>query len=189
MRFKGDNLHYFIPDYTVIDLETTGRGNQFTEITELSAIKYRNYEAVDSFSVLVKPENPILPYVEKLTGITDAMLENKDTVAMVIESFVDFIGTDVIVGHNVNFDFNLVYDAYFNTTKKLLKNDYVDTIHLSRILNHDASSHKLENLCKYFEIERTVAHRGLADCRQTGELYVRMSHKAKETEKLFVLGV
>lgn len=189
MRFKGDKLLHFIPDFTVIDLETTGRGNQYTEITELSAIRYRNYQAVDSFSVLVKPSSSILPFVENLTGITDDMLKNKPRVGTVIESFVDFIGNDVVVGHNVNFDFNLVYDAYFAETKKLMRNDYLDTLNLSRILNEDASSHKLESLCHYFEIRRDIGHRGLADCEQTGELYVKMSKKAEKTQKLFVLGV
>lgn len=188
MRFKGNNLLHFIPNFTVIDLETTGRGAQYTEVTELSAIKYKNYEPVGSFSVLVKPKSPILPFVENLTGITDEMLENKDDIKDVIEAYVDFVGDDVIVGHNVNFDFNLVYDAYFAKTKRLLRNDYMDTINLSRILNDDASSHKLENLCEYFDIERKVAHRGLADCEQTGELYVKMSKKAEETQKLFVIG-
>lgn len=189
MRFKGDKLLHFIPDFTVIDLETTGRGNHYREITELSAIRYRDYKPVASFSVLVKPLNPILPFVEKLTGITDEMLKDKPSVDEVIEDFVSFIKDDVIVGHNVNFDFNLVYDAYHGKTNMHMQNDYMDTLNLSRILNDDLKSHKLENLCLYFSIDREVGHRGLADCEQTGELYVKMSKKAVATQKLFVVGV
>ncbi len=189
MRFKGDNLLHFIPDFTVIDLETTGRGNKYIEITELSAIRYRNYKPVASFSVLVKPRNTIIPFVIKLTGLTNEMLEEKPRVEAVIEEFVAFIGSDVIVGHNVNFDFNLVYDAYYATTKKHLRNDYLDTVKVSRILNEDSDSHKLENLCEYFSIEREIGHRGLADCEQTGELYVKMKHKAERTQQMFVVGV
>lgn len=189
MRFKGDKLLHFIPDFTVIDLETTGRGNKYREITELSAIKYRGYKPVSSFSVLVKPLSPILPFVKELTGITDDMLKDKPQVEDVIEDFVAFIGDDVIVGHNVNFDFNLVYDAYHACTNKHMQNDYMDTLNLSRILNDDLKSHKLEHLCKYFSIDRDIGHRGLVDCEQTGEIYVKMSKKAVVTQKLFVLGV
>mgnify|MGYP001205238009 FL=1 len=189
MRFKGDKLLHFIPDFTVIDLETTGRGTDYREITEMSAIRYRNYKPVASFSVLVKPQSPILPFVENLTGITDEMLKDKPNVSEVIEDFVSFVGDDVIVGHNVNFDFNLVYDAYLASENKIMHNDYMDTLNLSRILNEDASSHKLEHLCQYYAIDREVGHRGLEDCKQTGELYIKMSKKAVATQKLFVLGV
>lgn len=189
MRFKGNKLLHFIPDFTVIDLETTGRKNKYQEITELSAIRYRNYKPVASFSVLVKPMNTILPFVENLTGITNKMLKDKPPVDAHIQDFVSFIGDDVIVGHNVNFDFNLVYDAYLAIEGKIMQNDYMDTLNLSRILNEDVKSHKLENLCEVYSIEREQAHRGLADCEQTGELYVKMSKKAIETKRLFVMGV
>ena len=189
MRFKGDKLLHFIPDFTVIDLETTGRENHYSNITELSAIKYRNYKPVEHYSVLVKPKTKMLPFVENLTGLTDEMLKDKPVVEDEIEEFVAFIGDDMVVGHNINFDFNLVYDAYYAKSNKIMLNDYTDTINLSRILNEDAESHKLENLCDYFSIEREVGHRGLADCEQTGELYIKMSHKAQKTQKLFVVGV
>lgn len=189
MRFKGDKLLHFIPNFTVIDLETTGRGNFSSEITEISAVKYRNYKPVSSYSKLVKPDNTILPFVEGLTGITNEMLIDKPHISEVIEDFVEFIGEDVVVGHNVNFDFNLVYDAYFETSNKHLINDYLDTIHLSRILNEDASSHKLSNLLDYFSIEAKELHRGLSDAKSTGELYLKMKTKAEQTDKLFVLEV
>lgn len=188
MRFKGNKIMYFTPNFTVIDLETTGRGNQYTEITELSGIKYRNYKPVARFSKLIKAKNSILPFVQELTGITDRMIASSPDISEVIESFVDFIGEDLIVGHNVNFDFNLVYDAYYSIHRKILFNDYSDTLYFSRILNEDSENHKLATLCSYFNIDRKVAHRALADCEQTGELYIRMKDKALISDKLFVEG-
>lgn len=188
MRFKGSNLLYFAPDFTVIDLETTGRGNQFGEITELSGIRYRNYEPVETFTTLVKAHNPILPFVSTLTGIDDAMLINSPDISEVIEAFVAFLGDDIIVGHNVNFDLNLVYDAYYDTTKKHVTNDYTDTLRFARILVDDSENHKLATLCQYFNIERVNGHRGLPDCEQTGSLYIKLKDLALDTGMLHVMG-
>ncbi|AMC92500.1 DNA polymerase III subunit epsilon [Erysipelothrix larvae] len=178
MWFKGNSIVEFVPDFTVIDLETTGRGMQYTQITEISAIKYRNYEPVASFSTLIRAKFPILPFVEQLTGISDTMIAGSPQIEEVIQSFVDFIDEDLIVGHNVNFDLGLVSDAYYHVTKQSIYNNYLDTLRISRILNTDSLNHKLETLCQYFGIQRDVGHRGLADCEQTGQLYVSMKEKA-----------
>ena len=58
---KGISMVKSLSDYTVIDLETTDRDIYSCEVIELSAIKIRNGEIVDTFSSLVKPLNKI-PY-------------------------------------------------------------------------------------------------------------------------------
>jgi DNA polymerase III subunit epsilon len=188
MRLKGNKIMHFVPDFTVIDLETTGRSTQHTQITELSGVKYRNYKPVASYTTLIKPSDPILPFVVSLTGIDDTMVNNSPRIHEVINEFVGFIGDDLVVGHNVHFDYNLVYDAYYSTFKRVFSNNYSDTLYFSRILNKEVSSHKLENLCVYYDIERDIAHRGLPDCEQTGELYIKMKKKAQRNELLFVEG-
>lgn len=184
MRSVGENLLKFVPNFTVIDLETTGRSNKFEDITELSAIKYRNYKQVDAFSTLVKPDNSILPFVVELTGITEEMVSDAPKIDQVIKQFVDFIGTDVILGHNVMFDYGLVYDAYLATVGLRMHNDYVDTLRVSRLLNKDSKNHKLETLCAYFDVERLVGHRGSEDCLQTAEVYIKMKDKYKRLRQI-----
>ena len=188
MRFKGNNLLYFVPDFTVIDLETTGRKNEYPEITELSAVRYRNFKPVDSLRTLVKAQNPILPFVRTLTGINEKMLKDAPRVEAVIGDFVAFLKDDIIVGHNVNFDLNLVYDAYYAVYKKHVSNDYTDTVNLARMMVHDSENHKLETLCVYFGIERVQGHRGLPDCEQTGSLYTHLMNLAFRDGTLHVVG-
>lgn len=177
MTIKGTNLLQFLPDFTVIDLECTGRSNRPEDITELSAIRYRKYQPVDSFSILIKAKNKMLPFVEELTGITDAMLENQPFVEDQIESFAEFIGNDTVLGHNVIFDLGLVNKSLVEIGKFDLNNDYVDTLRLSRLLNQDSENHKLETLCTYFGVERLVGHRGIHDCKQTADIYIAMKEK------------
>lgn len=177
MQFKGTNLLTFVPDFTVIDMECTGRSDQPHDITEMSAIKYRNYKPVSSFSILVKAKNEILPYVEELTGIKDDMLVDEKPIEDVIETFSSFIGTDVVLGHNVAFDFGLINKALLLIGKDEMHNNYIDTLRLSRIINQDSKNHKLETLCSYFGIERNVGHRAEHDCLQTAQLYIQMKKK------------
>lgn len=184
MKRFGNNLLQFIGDFTVIDLETTGRSNKPVDITEISAIRYRGGKPIDSMSSFVKSENTILPFVQSLTGITDDMLESAPEIHNVIEDLVAFIGNDVILGHNVNFDYGLVYDAYYEKTGNHMKNDYIDTLRISRLMNKDIQNHKLETLCQYFKIERSIGHRALEDSQQTAQVYLKMRQKYIELRNL-----
>jgi DNA polymerase-3 subunit epsilon len=62
--------------YAILDIETTG--GQFNEegITEIAIYKFDGHEIVDQFISLVNPEIPIQPFVVKLTGINNAMLQS-----------------------------------------------------------------------------------------------------------------
>lgn len=177
MQLKGKNLLKFTPNFTVIDLETTGRSNRPEDITEMSAIRYRNYVAVATFSVLVKAANPVLPFVAELTGITDEMLIHEEPIEEVIIDFAKFIQDDVVLGHNVSFDLGLVNSALEMIDDYPLRNDYVDTLRISRLLNQDSLNHKLHTLCEYFGVEREVGHRAEYDCVQTASVYIEMKDK------------
>lgn len=177
MKFIGNSLLQFMGDFTVIDLETTGRSNKHYDITEISAIKYRKGKPVDSLSTLIKPDNTIIPFVVNLTGITDDMIKDSPKIGDKIVEFVNFIGDDVILGHNVEFDYALIYSAYYEKTGIKMNNDYIDTLRISRLLNKDIENHKLETLCKYFEVRRERAHRGFDDSKQTAEVYLKMYKK------------
>lgn len=184
MKRFGNNLLQFVGDFTVIDLETTGRSNKPVDITEISAIKYRGGKPVDSLCSFVKPENSILPFVQSLTGITDDMLVDAPKIDTLIEDVIAFIGDDVILGHNVNFDYGLVFAAYYDKTGKRMKNDYIDTLRISRLINKDIRNHKLETLCQYFEVERSVGHRALDDSHQTAQVYLKMRQKYIELREI-----
>ena len=169
-----------ILDFTVVDAETTGRSDKAKDVTEISAIKYRNGEEVATFSTLVKSENEILPFVVKLTGITDEMIQPAPSIDTIILDLIEFIGNDTILGHDVNFDYGLISEAYERVSGKELTNPRFDTLKLAKNLITDSDNHKLETLCDYFSIQRTNGHRALDDSRQTAEVYFKIIEKYKE---------
>lgn len=110
--FKGNSLLEKVENYTVVDIETTSLDIVFGEILEISAIKVRNRKEVDNFSEIIKVNHELGWPTTNLTGITTKMVEEegKDLLYVLLD-FKDFLGDDIIVGHNVNFDINFLYDT------------------------------------------------------------------------------
>lgn len=170
LRNKGKNLTEFPTSFTVIDIETTGLSSINDEIIELSAIKVVNNEVVDKFSGLVKPKARISRFITSLTGITNEMVQNQPDITEVLPVFISFVADDCVLGHNVNFDINFIYDnlkKYFN---KEFNNNYVDTMRLAKKYCK-FPSHSLAYLAGKFEISTQGHHRALNDCMMTLRIY------------------
>lgn len=164
---KGKSLLLFPEDYTVVDIETTGFDPMFDEIIEVAGIKYRGRNEVGRFQSLVKPDDGIPDYITALTGITNEMVADAPGIKDVLPRFLEFIGEDIVVGHNVHFDVNFLYDYAEDFELKPFSNDLVDTLRLSRRLYPELQSHKLSALAAHFGVEPDGEHRALADCVTT----------------------
>lgn len=181
-ELKGKSLTAILPDYTVLDIETTGLDPSFDEIIEVSAIRVRGNSVCDTFSSLVKPASPVDDFIVELTGITNEMLDTAPTISDVFPRFIQFVGDDVIVGHNVNFDINFLYDTSSILSLAPFKNDFIDTMRLSRKLFPEAKNHKLGTLAQLFNIPQPVSHRSAADCDTTNSIYRHISQYVSENE-------
>lgn len=164
---KGKSLLLFPEDYTVVDIETTGFDPMFDEIIEVAGIKYRGRNEVGRFQSLVKPDDGIPDYITALTGITNEMVADAPGIEDVLPRFLEFIGEDIVVGHNVHFDVNFIYDYAEDFELKPFSNDLVDTLRLSQRLYPELQSHKLSALAAHFGVEPDGEHRALADCVTT----------------------
>lgn len=178
---KGQYITDFPSDYTVIDIETTGLSVHNNEIIELSALKVRGDKIIEKYSTLIKPEGKISSFISNLTGITNEMVQNSPKITEVLPSFTDFLADDCIIGHNVHFDMNFIYNnlkKYFN---KELPNNYTDTMKLSRKYCK-LPSHRLSYLAEKFGISTQGHHRALNDCIMTFEIYKRIKQTANSEQ-------
>lgn len=173
VREKGKNLIAFPERFVVIDTETTGLDQKYDDIIEISAIKVENNKIVDTFSVLINPGYRISSFITDLTGITNDMLVNAPKIENIIEDFYIFVKDYTIIGHNVNFDINFLYDSLIKFDIKL-NNDFVDTMRIGRYLLKDLKHHRLADLANYYHIDIQGAHRALKDCEITLEVYKNM---------------
>lgn len=179
-RQKGKSLIAFPQDFTVIDLETTGLSAEYDEIIEVCALRVRNNEITESFQTLVKPECEVDDFITELTGITNAMLEDAPSPESVIPRLHDFIGNDIVVGHNVNFDINFLYDYMLSLLDIKFDNNYVDTMRVARKLFPDFKHHRLIDIVDYLELPCDEQHRAMADCKLTLSCYLHMHDIALE---------
>lgn len=188
-RNKGKSLIDFPVDFCVIDIETTGLDSKFDDIIEISALKVRNSNIIDIYSTLIKPNSYYIlgnsetenedyiikdgekiyyidSFITELTGITNKMLEDAPNFDNIKTEFLQFISNDILVGHNVNFDINFIYDKLENYNINF-NNDFIDTLRLSRKLLPELTNHKLKTLADYFNLDTTTLHRAENDCFAT----------------------
>ncbi|MEY8462898.1 3'-5' exonuclease [Streptococcus merionis] len=171
--FKGQSLVAKLGDYTVVDIETTGMVGKQARIIEISAIRVRDNQIVADFSMLINPHQRLTPFIKNLTGINDLMLSTAPELPDVLTAFYDFLGDDVIIGHNVHFDVNALYDNLLEVHGLQLTNDMVDTLRLSRRFL-DLPHHRLDDLTAYFSLTGRHKHRALNDCRLTHAVYQKL---------------
>lgn len=183
IRNKGKNIIAFPDKYCVIDIETTGLSSDFDSIIEVSGILFENGQEVAHYTSLIKPDavyedgSYIDEFIEELTGITNKMLSSAPDPKTVLQEFKDFIGDNILVGHNVNFDINFLYDNFKHYLSAIFNNDFVDTMRLSRILHPEESHHRLVDLSERYNIDYSNAHRSLVDCQITELCYEHLKEE------------
>lgn len=172
VRDKGKRLALYASDYVVFDLETTGLNPAVDEIIEISGIRVRNNQVVEEFSTLVNPGIPIPYSATRVNGITNGMVDGSPMLHKALGDFLDFAGTDILVGHNIHtFDTNFIYDGAIREFGKKVKNDYVDTFYMAKSCLPELSHYKLTDIAAFFHIETEGAHRALKDCVMNQQCY------------------
>ena len=97
-----------LKSYIAFDVETTGLNPRENEIIEIGALKVRNGKVAERFMEFIRPQAPISPAITGLTGITNEMVEGARPRCQVVPDFLDFCGDDVLIGHNVTFDYSFM---------------------------------------------------------------------------------
>lgn len=170
---KGKSIVDILDNYIVVDIETTGLSSYFDEIIELAAIKVENGSIVEEFQTLVKPQyiEDVDEFITELTGITPEMLVDAPALKDVLPEFINFVGTNILIGHNTPFDINFIYDNIFKLFQKPFCNDFIDTMRISRKLFPTERRHRLVDLVERFNISTSASHRALPDAIATHGCY------------------
>ncbi len=158
----GKGIVSFPLDYTVIDLETTGLNPESELIIEFAAAKVRNGVIVDTFQQLCDPGFHIPEVITGITGISDDMVRFCPNPCSVLPDYLDFIGDDFVVGHNVLFDVRFILRG-----AGVFKNNYIDTMKIFRRLHPSLPHHRLSDMVDFYNQRNETAHRALSDCYAT----------------------
>lgn len=168
--------------YIVFDVETTGLSAVFDTIIELAAVKIKNGEIIDRFEDFANPHHPLSATTIDLTGITDDMVKDAPDIEVVIKRFKDWVGDDILVAHNASFDMGFYNMGLRKIGLEKAANPVIDTLELGRYLYPELKNHRLNTLCKRFDIELTQHHRAIYDAEATGHLLLKMLKDCEEKE-------
>lgn len=147
-----------------IDVETTGASPQFDRITEIGIVELSEDGSTREWSTLVNPQTRIPEFIEKLTGISNAMVADAPTFAEVAPELLARLHGRLFVAHNARFD----YAFLRNELKRLdiaFRTDTLCTVRLSRRLYPQYYKHNLDSLIQRLGIHVDDRHRALGDAR------------------------
>ncbi len=167
--------------YVVFDIETTGFNAQHNHIIEIGAVKVQGGEIVDRFSRFVNPQVPIPFEITNLTGISDDMVMDAETIETVLLEFLDFAKDTVLVAHNAVFDVGFIEQNCENLgiAQEFV---YLDTVALARVLLPTLGKFKLDHVAKALNISLENHHRAVDDAGATAEIFVKFIGMLKERD-------
>jgi DNA polymerase-3 subunit epsilon len=164
----------------VLDFETTGLSpRQGDRAIEIGAVLIDNHRIIDRFHSLMNPGIPVSPFIQSLTGITDAMVRSAPSCAEVMAGFDEFMGHYPLAAHNASFDGRFL-DSELARIGREKTNEMVCTLLVARRVYPHIPSHKLEALVRYKNLHYDgTFHRALADAEMTAHLWLAMIEDIK----------
>lgn len=179
----GEFMYYFDNEEIVVfDTETTGTDVFNNDIIQIAAIKIRNgreipgsfkeiYLLTDESKIplkLGKKDNPMVKDYAKAKSERRVVSRERGLL-----DFMEYVGNDVLLGHNVNFDYNILKNnlkRYCHGRYDNYEAPYLDTLKLAHLVCPKLRKYKLEYLIERLELEGTNSHNAKDDIMATFEL-------------------
>ena len=179
-------------EIVVFDTETTGLNVFQDDIIEIAAIRIKGGEVVgEPLDLYIETDKPILPmlgdkenpmyaiYHEKMS--TGELLSPSDA----LQRFLAYVGTSPILGHNANYDYNILdnnLQRYCKDTMQAHDIRCFDSLKLIRLLAPSLHSYKLESLLETFQLAGVNSHQAIDDVKATVSLVRLCAEKAREKQ-------
>jgi DNA polymerase-3 subunit epsilon len=141
----------------ILDTETTGLDPAGGDrIVEIAALELFNGSITErKFHAYINPERDMPDSAFKVHGISQDFLSDKPVFDSIADLFIEFIGQDVIVAHNAEFDIKFLNAELERVGRAPIDNArVVDTLTLAR-RKHPGVSNSLDALCTRYGIDRT----------------------------------
>jgi DNA polymerase-3 subunit epsilon len=150
-------------EFLAVDTETNGFGGDRCELTEVGAVLVGGGELHDRFASLCAVRAPLSRGVQRLTGITQPMLDEAPEAEIVLADLVAQLDGRVLVAHNASFDRRVLRQACERAGLRWPDPPALCTLALARRFAPLARQRKLVPLAESLGIEVSEAHRALPD--------------------------
>jgi DNA polymerase-3 subunit epsilon len=149
------------------DTETTGISPTNDRVVELAAY---DPQSQTSFERLINPQMPIPQEASRVHNITDAMVKDAPTFALIGKEFIDFCqggnnGDNVVlIAHNNDsFDIHFLKNEFQRAGLEMPQWKFLDTLKWARRYRPDLPRHSLQFLRETYGFPANNAHRALDD--------------------------
>ncbi|MCS7303362.1 MAG: DEDD exonuclease domain-containing protein [Bacteroidota bacterium] len=167
--------------YIVTDVETTGSHPHQHRIIEIACVVVQGGELGQRIHSLVNPHQFIPPFIEQLTGITNADVyaaPEESEVLPLVAQLLSLPGA-VFVAHNEHFDWRFVQSGLQRCGLSIGAIPRVCTLRLARRLLPAVRKKNLDAIAEYFGIPIHGRHRALGDAEATAHILVRLLEEAE----------
>ena len=165
--------------YAVVDIETTGSFAAANGITEIAIVIHDGKQVLNFYESLVNPHVPIPYFIERLTGISNAMVANAPSFEEIAGQVYELLQDKIFVAHNVNFDYSFV-KHHMDSAGYELDNKKLCTVRLARKVLPGLNGYSLGKLTQQLGIHHGARHRAGGDALATADLLAMIV--AKDTE-------
>ena len=161
----------------VLDTETTGlRPSEGHRVIEIAAIEIMDYLPTGkTYQQYINPQRDVPEPSFKVHGLSYEFLKDKPLFEHITKEFLEFVGEDPIIAHNVDFDVGFLNYELNACGKESLKNKKIDTVLIARE-KFPGQSVSLDALCKRFAIDNTQRekHSATIDTELLARVYIEL---------------
>lgn len=179
-------------EIVVFDTETTGLNIFQDDIIEIAAIRIKGGEVIgEPLDLYIETDKPILPMLGDKENPMYAIYHEKMSAGELLspsdalQRFLAYVGTSPILGHNANYDYNILDNNLQRYCKDtILAHDIrcFDSLKLIRLLAPSLHSYKLESLLETFHLAGVNSHQAIDDVKATVSLVRLCAEKAREKQ-------
>lgn len=179
-------------EIVVFDTETTGLNVFQDDIIEIAAIRIKGGEVVgEPLDLYIETDKPILPMLGDKENPMYAIYHEKMSTGELrspsdaLQRFLAYVGTSPILGHNANYDYNILdnnLQRYCKDTMQAHDIRCFDSLKLIRLLAPSLHSYKLESLLETFHLAGVNSHQAIDDVMATVSLVRLCAKKAREKQ-------
>ena len=172
--------------YVVFDLETTGLDLNRDRVLSVAAFRIvaGRIPLAEVFSSMVNPDRTIPSSSIKIHGIVPDMVAQAPPLEEVLDQFLSYLGTDILIGFHVRFDLHFIDSCMKKRYGFALQNLALDLspmcrklilpIHLRSYMMRHRRHPSLDEVAKRLHIEIPERHTALGDALATAMIFQRI---------------
>ena len=163
-------------EFVIVDVETTGLSPVLGHrVIEIAALRVRNLKPAEQFYSLINPGREIPFGAFYVNGISSEMLKDAPGFEEICSKFFEFLGNDIIVGHNIKFDLKFLYhEAMWAGFSFKKESPALCTVKMARGLLPELRRYPLWYVAHSLGFEISQLHRAMADVELTFAVFKKL---------------